>query len=117
MSSASPSAGGIEKPRLSEQEKKSNHIASEQKRRQAIREGFDEIADIVPGYKGQGRSEAIVLQGSTAYLRSLLAERHRLVQQARERGIDTSPFELDDQTMKIAAAHAANEENKSKPRR
>lgn len=116
MSDASPAAAA-EKPRLSEQEKKSNHIASEQKRRQAIREGFDEIAELVPGYKGQGRSEAIVLQGATAHVRALLAERHRLVQQGRAQGFDVSEFELDTQTMKIAAAHAANEENKAKSKR
>lgn len=43
----------------------SNHIASEQKRRQAIREGFDKITSVVPDLtKSQGRSEGIVLQKS-----------------------------------------------------
>lgn len=51
-----------ERPRLSEQEKKNNHIASEQKRRMAIREGFDRLTEIVPGLEGQGRSESIVLK-------------------------------------------------------
>ena len=40
------SANFADKPRLTEQEKKNNHIASEQKRRQAIREGFDRLAEI-----------------------------------------------------------------------
>ncbi|KAG9714418.1 hypothetical protein KCU73_g16218, partial [Aureobasidium melanogenum] len=48
-------ANFADKPRLTEQEKKNNHIASEQKRRQAIREGFDRLAEIVPGMSGQGR--------------------------------------------------------------
>lgn len=51
-----------ERPRLTEQEKKNNHIASEQKRRLAIREGFDRLTEIVPGLEGQGRSESIVLK-------------------------------------------------------
>lgn len=51
-----------EKTRLTEQEKKNNHIASEQKRRLAIREGFDRLTEIVPGLEGQGRSESIVLK-------------------------------------------------------
>jgi len=51
-----------DRPRLSEQEKKNNHIASEQKRRLAIREGFDRLTEIVPGLEGQGRSESIVLK-------------------------------------------------------
>lgn len=103
-----------DKPRLTEQEKKNNHIASEQKRRQAIREGFDDIADLVPGLKGQGRSEAIVLSGATAHIRKLLAERHRLVQQARDYGVDPKPWQLDDQTMQIAASASNLEDKKNR---
>lgn len=94
--------GANDKPRLTEHEKKHNHIASEQKRRQAIREGFDGLADIVPGLTGQGRSEAIVLQGATSHLRRLLADRYRLVMTAKKLNIDTSQFEMDDTTMEIA---------------
>jgi heteromeric Ino2p/Ino4p transcription factor len=55
---------GNERPRLTESEKKTNHIASEQKRRMAIREGFDRLTEIVPGLEGMGRSESVVLQKS-----------------------------------------------------
>jgi len=101
----SPTAAA-DKLRLTEQEKKSNHIASEQKRRQAIREGFDEIADLVPGLQGQGRSEAIVLQGATAYMRKLLAERWQLVAEGRRMGVDVGRWVMDDVTMRIAAGAA-----------
>jgi hypothetical protein len=57
-----------ERPRLTEQEKKNNHIASEQKRRMAIREGFDRLTEMVPGLEGQGRSESIVLKKSESQL-------------------------------------------------
>ena len=50
--------------RLTEQEKKSNHIASEQKRRNAIRDGFDRLTELIPGCEGQGRSEGMVLNRS-----------------------------------------------------
>lgn len=110
MSASTLNASLNDKPRLSEQEKKNNHIASEQKRRQAIREGFDEIADIVPGLKGQGRSEAVVLQGATGHIRKLLAERHRLVQQAKRLGLDIASLEVDEQTMKLAAIQAEAED-------
>lgn len=50
-----------DRPRLTDAEKKQNHIISEQKRRQAIRHGFDRLASLVPGMEGQGRSEALVL--------------------------------------------------------
>ena len=105
-------ANPADKPRLTEQEKKHNHIISEQKRRQAIREGFDELADLTPGLQGQGRSEALVLQGATAYIRRLLAERFQLVQQARDGGLVATEWELDTDTMHIAAAHANAEEGK-----
>ena len=106
---ASAAAQG-DKPRLTEQEKKSNHIASEQKRRQAIREGFDEIADLVPGLKGHGRSEAMVLEGATAFVKKLLAERWRLVVEARSKGMDVSAFEMDRVTLEIARLAAADED-------
>lgn len=110
-----PTAGNgtLDKPRLTEQEKKNNHIASEQKRRQAIREGFDEIADIVPGLKGQGRSEALVLEGATNHIRRLLAERYQLVMEIKEQGSDSLPWELDEASMRYAKL-ASDDEQVSK---
>ncbi|CAD6501529.1 BgTH12-01781 [Blumeria graminis f. sp. triticale] len=76
-----------ERPRLSENEKKANHIASaEQKRRQAIREGFDRLTELVPGLEGQGRSESVVLKKTVDYIRSQLAERKCLVKRIEELG-------------------------------
>lgn len=61
-SRSSPSAGNgsgsnTDRPRLTDAEKKQNHILSEQKRRQAIRMGFDRLAAMTPGMNGLGRSE------------------------------------------------------------
>ena len=83
-----PSAGSQppEKPRLTEQEKKNNHIASEQKRRQAIREGFDRLTELVPGLEGQGRSESVVLKKSVDYMRKCVEERRQLIAEVEERG-------------------------------
>ncbi len=75
-----------EKPRLTEQEKKNNHIASEQKRRAAIREGFDRLTELVPGLEGQGRSESVVLKKSVDYMREVLQERRELVREVEARG-------------------------------
>lgn len=47
---------------LSESQKKANHIVSEQKRRQNIRIGFDQLIDIVPSLNHGNRSEALILQ-------------------------------------------------------
>ncbi|KAI9793994.1 MAG: hypothetical protein M1816_006619 [Peltula sp. TS41687] len=75
-----------EKPRLSEQEKKNNHIVSEQKRRQAIREGFDRLTELVPGLEGQARSESIVLKKSVDFMRQSVEERRALVKEIEQRG-------------------------------
>lgn len=47
---------------LTDAEKKANHIASEQKRRQNIRIGFDSLVEIVPTLSECQRSEALILQ-------------------------------------------------------
>ncbi|KAJ1932674.1 Transcription factor, partial [Linderina pennispora] len=47
---------------LTEEEKKANHIASEQKRRQNIRAGYDQLIQIVPTLTPSQRSEALILQ-------------------------------------------------------
>ncbi|MCJ1485087.1 hypothetical protein MMC06_005260 [Schaereria dolodes] len=75
-----------EKPRLTEQEKKSNHIASEQKRRAAIREGFDRLAELIPGMEGQGRSEGLVLGKWVEYAKEQVEERKMLVNEVEARG-------------------------------
>lgn len=92
-SSATPTAGtksvsgaDKEKPRLTDQEKKNNHIASEQKRRAAIREGFDRLTELVPGLEGQGRSESIVLQKTVEFIHMKLREREDLIAEIEHKG-------------------------------
>jgi heteromeric Ino2p/Ino4p transcription factor len=91
---ASPGGEGSasgDRPRLTEQEKKNNHIASEQKRRQAIREGFDRLTELVPGLEGQGRSESIVLQKSVTYIRDKVREQAELEERIRQLGGSVPP--------------------------
>jgi hypothetical protein len=80
------SAADKEKPRLTDQEKKSNHIASEQKRRAAIREGFDRLTELVPGLEGQGRSESVVLQKTVDFMHLKLQERRDLIAEIESKG-------------------------------
>ncbi|KAH8734721.1 hypothetical protein BGZ61DRAFT_443011 [Ilyonectria robusta] len=87
----SPAAGDAgaqadDKPRLTEEEKKQNHIASEQKRRQAIREGFDRLTELVPGLEGQGRSEGLVLKRTVDYMREQLVERQAMIERIEQAG-------------------------------
>ncbi|KAG9292856.1 hypothetical protein G9A89_016218 [Geosiphon pyriformis] len=63
---------------LTEAEKKANHIASEQKRRQNIRMGFDQLVEIVPTLSQCHRSEALILQKSVEYIQQLLIEKSDL---------------------------------------
>ncbi|EFW98810.1 helix-loop-helix DNA-binding domain containing protein [Grosmannia clavigera kw1407] len=75
-----------DRPRLTEDEKKQNHIASEQKRRQAIRDGFDRLTELVPGLQGQGRSEGLVLKRTVDFIRANLDERQKLIRQVEAKG-------------------------------
>ncbi|KAI1392643.1 uncharacterized protein F4822DRAFT_136215 [Hypoxylon trugodes] len=85
-----------DKPRLTEEEKKQNHIASEQKRREAIRAGFDRLCALVPGLAGHGRSEGYVLKETVKYMREQLGRRRELVEEAEAKGI-TVPDHLKEQ--------------------
>lgn len=87
------SANFADKPRLSEQEKKNNHIASEQKRRQAIREGFDRLSEIVPGMTGQGRSEAVMLQATVIHMKQQVEKKEELRALAKDLGLSEGDFE------------------------
>lgn len=59
---------------------------AEQKRRQAIREGFDRLTELVPGLEGQGRSEGLVLKRTVEFMREQIAERQVLVDQVEAAG-------------------------------
>ncbi|KAF2868747.1 hypothetical protein BDV95DRAFT_121996 [Massariosphaeria phaeospora] len=107
MASQSPSKNGNDRPRLTEAEKKNNHIRSEKKRREAIRAGYDRLASIVPGMAGQGRSEALVLEATLKYMREQIVEREELMEEARAKGFDTSKMELPRATVEACKAQLA----------
>jgi heteromeric Ino2p/Ino4p transcription factor len=96
-SSASPSlsptsanlkAAAGEKRRLTEKEKKANHLASEKKRREHIRDQFDRLSNIVPGLEGRARSEGLVLQSTIEYIRKLMLARRELIQSLEANGVE-----------------------------
>lgn len=80
-----------ERPHLTESEKKSNHITSEQKRRQNIRAGYDRLSETVPKLEGLARSEAYVLQETVLFGRALVARRLELIGMLKERGLEVKP--------------------------
>jgi hypothetical protein len=103
MGSQSPTNPN-DRPRLTDAQKKENHIRSEQKRREAIREGFDRLASIVPGMEGQGRSEAVVLEATIKYMREKIVERQKIIADARAQGVDTTGWELPKVTLDACEA-------------
>lgn len=67
-------ANGAKPPRenLSEEQKRENHIRSEQKRRMLIKEGFDDLGELVPGLKWGGFSKSTTLSMAAEWLDDLL---------------------------------------------
>ncbi|KAM5464296.1 hypothetical protein MauCBS54593_007115 [Microsporum audouinii] len=58
---------------LSEEQKRTNHILSEQKRRNLIKQGFDDLCSLVPELKGGGYSKSTMLTQAGDWLAELLA--------------------------------------------
>ncbi|KAL4793291.1 hypothetical protein BDV19DRAFT_366968 [Aspergillus venezuelensis] len=97
------STDGVRKPRasqsskqprenLTEEQKRSNHIKSEQKRRNLIKEGFDDLCILVPGLKGGGFSKSAMLTQAADWLDEMLRGNEALRMQlasmdARSNGI------------------------------
>lgn len=64
---------GAKPPRenLSEEAKRRNHIKSEQRRRHIIKDGFENLQEIVPNLKNGGYSKSTVLQMAADWLEEL----------------------------------------------
>ncbi|ORZ05766.1 hypothetical protein BCR42DRAFT_427709 [Absidia repens] len=82
---------------LTDAEKKANHIASEQKRRQNIRLGFDQLIEIVPALNSGNRSEALILQKSVDHIKQLITVKNDLKDQIRDLQalLGESPYDED----------------------
>ena len=77
------SAAVVKPPRenLTEEQKRENHIKSEQKRRTLIKTGFDDLCILVPGLQGGNMSKSLVLTTATSWLTELLEGNKRLQSQ------------------------------------
>lgn len=79
-------ANGAAKPpreNLTDEQKRENHIKSEQKRRTLIKEGFDDLCDLVPGLKGGGFSKSTMLTMAADWLEEIMRGNEELRQTAR----------------------------------
>ncbi|KAJ5175865.1 uncharacterized protein N7482_001742 [Penicillium canariense] len=70
---------------LSEEQKRTNHILSEQKRRNLIRQGFDDLCSLVPGLRGGGFSKSAMLTQAADWLEDLLRGNEILQSQLTDR--------------------------------
>ena len=75
-----------EKPRLTDDQKKTNHITSEQNRRNYLRSQFDRLSETVPGTKGKARSEALVLEKLVEYGNAQLEEGRKMIEEIESHG-------------------------------
>jgi len=73
---------------LTEEQKRENHIKSEQKRRTLIKQGFIDMEALVPGMKGGGFSKATMLTMATEWLETMIRGNEQLKEQLRNLGLE-----------------------------
>jgi hypothetical protein len=88
--SSGKGGGGSKAPRenLTEDQKRENHIKSEQKRREVIKKGFEDLCDLVPEAKGGQFSKSAILVMTGDWLEQMLQGNEILRAQARSMGLD-----------------------------
>ncbi|ORY02222.1 hypothetical protein K493DRAFT_200507, partial [Basidiobolus meristosporus CBS 931.73] len=67
---------------LTEEEKRANHIASEQKRRNMIRTGFRDLSEIVPSLRDMNNSKSTILFKAVDFIKRLERKNQRLKNKA-----------------------------------
>lgn len=82
--SGAASSAKVPRENLTEEQKRENHIKSEQKRRTLIKEGFDDLCDLVPGLRGGGFSKSTMLSMAAESLDELLKGNEQLIERLAE---------------------------------
>ena len=85
-SSSNEALTSPEKRLLTEQEKKDNHIRSEQKRRFNVRTGMVKLSEIIPGAEKLFTSEIKMFDKYGTYVAQLVEERKAMVQELEAKG-------------------------------
>lgn len=83
---------GPRREKLTEEQKRRNHILHEQKRRAMIKDGFDDLLNLVPDLKDRGLSKSAILVKAAEWLGTLTCGNKALRAQARglEGGADST---------------------------
>ena len=82
--SSASSAPKMARENLTEDQKRENHIKSEQKRRTLIKEGFEDLNELVPDLRGGGFSKSAVLIMAADWLEDLINGNKALAAQLAE---------------------------------
>ncbi|KAI1296305.1 hypothetical protein F5Y03DRAFT_294890 [Xylaria venustula] len=69
---SAPSTAKLPRENLTDAQKRENHIKSEQKRRQAIKEGFADLSFIIPALQNGGYSKASILSQTGDWVEELI---------------------------------------------
>lgn len=77
-SGSNAAAGGEKKRNLTEEEKRSNHIESEQKRRDQISESFNAMVRLVPELRNSSHSKSEKLRLACTWLESMMADNEEI---------------------------------------
>ena len=90
----SPPVAGVkvQRPRLTDEEKRHNHNVSETRRRDHIKRSYDRIALLIPGCEDKARSENVVLDGADAYIQKVISENIDLVRQVQAKNLPVDPM-------------------------
>ncbi|GAB1313332.1 hypothetical protein MFIFM68171_03542 [Madurella fahalii] len=86
VSSSSSSAAKQPRANLTDEQKRENHIRSEQKRRDLIKDHFNDLGAIVPALKSGGYSKAAMLNLSADWLVEVMQANERLMERVRAKG-------------------------------
>lgn len=100
-----------QKTRLTADQKKQNHIESERKRREAIRQGFETLSEIVPDSKGKASSEGVVLGNALQHIKNLQAKKDELRKEAQAKNA-MSPLEFEQHYRDVRNKMRAEREGK-----
>ncbi|SCW01579.1 LAFE_0E02762g1_1 [Lachancea fermentati] len=74
--------------KLSADQKRENHVSSEQRRRQAMRDSYDKLVEVVPGIeKAENRSELLIYTKTYHYLMWLYARNSTLRKELGEKAV------------------------------
>ncbi|GAM87281.1 hypothetical protein ANO11243_053030 [Dothideomycetidae sp. 11243] len=79
--------------RLTDEQRKHNHIQSERQRREAVRNGFNQLSEIVPGMVDQGKSEVKVLTATVDYIAEQLKRKEEFKEHCMRLGMSEGDFE------------------------